>query len=540
MDYFSCSTLFGATAGLLLAAVDNLGVVVAAAGVGLAIGAAATYFYVKSAVSSANAKAQQALESAGKEAEAIHREAQVEIKEIKIKAREQAQAEAADAVKTKRAELSELDERVKKRELSFDRKLQQIEKKEESLDRAEQRVHNSQSQAEKRLAEADLKVDEYQQALERAGDMSRDQARQAIMERVESEMDREVAEIIQRRLQRAKENGEADARKILVQNIQRLASVITTENTTATIALPSDDLKGRIIGREGRNIRAFEQATGVDVIVDDTPGVVIISAFDCVRRETARMALTQLVADGRIHPGRIEEVVAKAEKDIVRIISETGKQAAMEMGQKVHPSLLDLLGRLKYRTSYGQNVLDHSKEVAHITGLLAGDLNLDIRLAKRCGLLHDIGKAIDQDHEGTHPQLGADALKRAGEREEVINAALSHHGDVPVTSLYSVIVQAADAISASRPGARRESTDRYIKRMERLEEIATSYDIIGKAYAIQAGRELRVIARADRAGEAECARVAAQIAKQIEEELTYPGEIRITMIRETRFTEYAR
>ena len=390
------------------------------------------------------------------------------------------------------------------------------------------------------MAEADLKVDEYQQALERAGDMSRDQARQAIIERVESEMDREVAEIIQRRLQRAKENGEEDARKILVQNIQRLASVITTENTTATIALPSDDLKGRIIGREGRNIRAFEQATGVDVIVDDTPGVVIISAFDCVRRETARMALTQLVADGRIHPGRIEEVVAKAEKDIVRIISETGKQAAMEMGQKVHPSLLDLLGRLKYRTSYGQNVLDHSKEVAHITGLLASDLNLDIRLAKRCGLLHDIGKAIDQDHEGTHPQLGADALKRAGEREEVINAALSHHGDVPVTSLYSVIVQAADAISASRPGARRESTDRYIKRMERLEEIATSYDIIGKAYAIQAGRELRVIARADRAGEAECARVAAQIAKQIEEELTYPGEIRITMIRETRFTEYAR
>ena len=443
-------------------------------------------------------------------------------------------------MKTKRAELSELDERVKKRELSFDRKLQQIEKKEESLDRAEQRVRNSQSQAEKRLAEADLKVDEYQQALERAGDMSRDQARQAIIERVESEMDREVAEIIQRRLQRAKENGEEDARKILVQNIQRLASVITTENTTATIALPSDDLKGRIIGREGRNIRAFEQATGVDVIVDDTPGVVIISAFDCVRRETARMALTQLVADGRIHPGRIEEVVAKAEKDIVRIISETGKQAAMEMGQKVHPSLLDLLGRLKYRTSYGQNVLDHSKEVAHITGLLASDLNLDIRLAKRCGLLHDIGKAIDQDHEGTHPQLGADALKRAGEREEVINAALSHHGDVPVTSLYSVIVQAADAISASRPGARRESTDRYIKRMERLEEIATSYDIIGKAYAIQAGRELRVIARADRAGEAECARVAAQIAKQIEEELTYPGEIRITMIRETRFTEYAR
>ena len=443
-------------------------------------------------------------------------------------------------MKTKRAELSELDERVKKRELSFDRKLQQIEKKEESLDRAEQRVRSSQSQAEKRLAEADLKVDEYQQALERAGDMSRDQARQAIIERVESEMDREVAEIIQRRLQRAKENGEEDARKILVQNIQRLASVITTENTTATIALPSDDLKGRIIGREGRNIRAFEQATGVDVIVDDTPGVVIISAFDCVRRETARMALTQLVADGRIHPGRIEEVVAKAEKDIVRIISETGKQAAMEMGQKVHPSLLDLLGRLKYRTSYGQNVLDHSKEVAHITGLLASDLNLDIRLAKRCGLLHDIGKAIDQDHEGTHPQLGADALKRAGEREEVINAALSHHGDVPVTSLYSVIVQAADAISASRPGARRESTDRYIKRMERLEEIATSYDIIGKAYAIQAGRELRVIARADRAGEAECARVAAQIAKQIEEELTYPGEIRITMIRETRFTEYAR
>jgi ribonuclease Y len=531
---FSVPSLLAVDTGTVILA----GVIAGLAGLGL--GVAVVWIYFRAATTASKAEADTLLAAARKEAEAVRREAQVEIKEEKVKAREAAETEVREANRQAREQLEQLEDRVKKREEQFDRKFAQLEKKEENLERTEQRLRDTQSTADKRLNEAEEKLEEYRQALEKVSGMTRDEARQEVLQKVESEMDREVAELISRRLQRAKEDGEEEARKIIIQNIQRMASTITTENTTRTIDLPNDDLKGRIIGREGRNIRAFEVATGVDVIVDDTPGVVVISAFDCVRRETARMALEQLVSDGRIHPGRIEEVVDKAQKEMARIIAETGKNTAMELGVKLHPNLLDLLGRLKFRTSYGQSVLEHSKEVAHISGMLAADLGMDPKLARRCGLLHDVGKAIDQEHEGTHPQLGAEALKKAGEPEEVVNAAASHHGEQPMSSLYAVIVQAADAISASRPGARRESLERYLKRMERLEEIAQSFDQIDKAFAIQAGRELRVIAKADSAGEADCARIAAQIAKQIEEELTYPGEIRVCMIRETRFVEYAR
>ena len=378
-------------------------------------------------------------------------------------------------------------------------------------------------------------------ALYRISGLTPQDARVQLFERLEQELDRESASLVERKIEQTKEISEQKAREIISTAIQRCAVEHTTESVVSTIDLPSDEMKGRIIGREGRNIRAFEKATGVDVIVDDTPGVVVLSAFDSVRREMARQAMEELVADGRIHPARIEEVVADTEKEMARIIDETGRQAALDQGLAELPAkLITTIGRLRFRTSYGQNVLQHSAEVAALCALMAGELKLDARIARRVGLLHDIGKALDQDSEGTHPALGADLAAKSGENEIVVNAIAAHHGDIPVKSLYALLVQAADAASAARPGARRESLDRYIKRIERLEEIAQTHAGVEKAFAIQAGRELRVMAKADKMNESECARACRQIAKEIEEELNYPGEVRVTMIRENRFVEYAR
>jgi len=361
------------------------------------------------------------------------------------------------------------------------------------------------------------------------------------LDRLETQLAHEKATMIQRVTERTTEEADAMARDIVATAIQRSAAIHTQEIVVSTIAIPGDEMKGRIIGREGRNIRAFEKATGVDVIVDDTPGVIVISGFDSVRREIARRAMEKLVLDGRIHPARIEEIVAQTRKEVTEFIRETGKQTAFDCEvHNLHPKELEYLGRLYFRTSYGQNVLNHSVEVATLCGIMAAELKLDSQTAKRCGLLHDIGKAVDQEMEGSHPEIGADLARRFNEREEIINAIAGHHNDIPAISLHTVLVAAADAMSASRPGARRETLEKYIKRLEKLEEVASSFDGVQGAFAIQAGREVRVIANADRVDDAQAAAVCRDIAQQIERELTYPGEVKVTLIRETRCTEFAR
>jgi ribonuclease Y len=352
----------------------------------------------------------------------------------------------------------------------------------------------------------------------------------------------EVASRIQKQEQEIRAVSETKAKEILASAIQRFAAEHTADTTVSTVDIPSDDMKGRIIGREGRNIRTFEKATGVDVIVDDTPGVVIVSAFDNVRRETAKLALTKLIQDGRIHPSRIEEVVKETQEEMERHILETGKQACMEAGiGPLHEKLIHLLGRLKFRTSYSQNVLQHSLEVAHLSGMMADELGLNGALARRCGLLHDIGKAADHEMEGGHPKIGAELAKRYGETsKEVLHAIAGHHDDVTVENIYTVLVAAADAISAARPGARRETLEKYVKRLEELEAVANGFPGVEHAFAIQAGRELRVIANANQLSDSESVKVCRDIARAIEEQLNYPGEIKVTVVRETRSVEFAR
>jgi len=351
----------------------------------------------------------------------------------------------------------------------------------------------------------------------------------------------EADKLIRRRVEEAKDEAESRSRQIVLTSIQRMGTGHMSDAVVSTVDVPNDEMKGRIIGREGRNIRAFEKATGVDVIVDDTPGVIVVSAFDGVRREIARRTMVQLIQDGRVHPTRIEEVVGKVRKEMDGHIRETGKKALMDVGlHGLHGKLIELLGRLRYRTSYGQNVLDHLVETAHIGGAIAAEMKLDVKLAKRCTLLHDIGKAVDHEVEGGHPHLGADIARRCGENKTVVNAVAAHHDDVPMESIFAVITQVSDALSAGRPGARRETFDRYIERLQRLEDVASAFPGVEQVYAIQAGREVRVIVNNSKVSDRLAMRVARDIAKEIEKELTYPGEVKVTLVRETRIVEYAR
>ena len=467
-----------------------------------------------------------------------------EYAEEQLKKRREFDKELKEALDENRA----VEKRLEKREEMIDRKLQTSErreqdfvKKEQELVKVEQRRQEQLKEAEGKNQEMTKMIDEERRKLQTIAQLTPDQAKVLLLQRVERDIATEVAEMTARAVNRAKEHADVDARKIILNTIQRLANECVAENTVSTIDLPSDDMKGRIIGKEGRNIRAFEKATGVDVVVDDTPGVVVLSGFEPVRREIARVAMGNLVSDGRIHPTRIEEAVTKAEKEVLELIDKTGKDVSIQFGcHDLNARLRNMLGRLRYRTSYGQNVLAHSQEVGHICGMLAAELKLDVQLAKRCGLLHDCGKALDQEVEGTHPQIGMDVAKQCEERIEVCEAIGGHHGDIEIHSLYPILVQVADAISAARPGARRESLEKYIQRMKKLEEIATGKKGVEKAFAIQAGREVRVLAKADQLDDIGCAAVAREIAKQIEEELSYPGEVRVTLIRESRFIEYAR
>jgi len=430
------------------------------------------------------------LAQARHDAEQMRREAELEARQEIIRLREGFEREVQET----RKELRQTERRLEKREDGFEKKQEQLAKKERYLETAEKSLAENRRRLAQREAELQRLIERQQDELYRISGLSEADARRILMERMHRDLERECAELIGAKIAEANETAAMKAKAILVDALQRCAAEATSEATVCAVELPSDELKGRIIGREGRNIRAFEKVTGVDVIVDDTPGVVVLSCFDSVRREAARLCMERLVADGRIHPGRIEEVAQKAWAEVERMIAEAGNEACFEMGMAGLPDgLKTLLGRLKFRTSFGQSVLQHSLEVGRLAGIMAGELGLDVQLAKRCGLLHDIGKALDHDQEGSHALLGAEEARRLGEPEEVVNAIAAHHEEVPATSFYAGLVSAADSVSASRPGARRETLERYIKRLERLEALARNHEGVERAYAIQAGREVRVL-----------------------------------------------
>lgn len=505
-------------------------VAIAAAPIALLLGWLLRRTIAEARIKSAEEHAQQILESAQKEAEAKRREAIVEAKDEVFRIRRDAERE----IREQRAELQRLERRVVQREENQERKQESLERRERQLAEEEQRLAGLREEIGR------LKQEQYQE-LQRVAGLTADEARAQLLATVEAEARDDVAHLIRRIEAEARDESERRARDVLALAIQRCASEHTAEVTVSVVPLPNEEMKGRIIGREGRNIRALENLTGVDLIIDDTPEAVTISSFDPVRREVARLALEKLMADGRIHPGRIEEIVEKARRELDDLVREAGEQAAFEANvHGLHPEELMVLGRLKFRHSYGQNLLRHSVEVALLAGLLATHLGADPKLARRAGLLHDIGKALTHEVEGTHVEIGADLARRYHEPPEVLNAIGYHHGEEEAACLEAVLVAAADAISASRPGARKETVEMYIKRLQGLEQLATSFPGVEKAYAIQAGREIRAIVKPTEVDDTGAATLARDLARKIEEELKYPGQIKVTVLRETRVVEYAR
>ena len=514
-----------ATTLLLIAAI-----VMAALGVGALTGYIIRKNVAEGKTNTAEIQADKILDDALKSAEGVKKEALLEAKDEAYRMKNEMEQE----IRERRNEAQRQERRLMQKEETLDRKTEQMEKKEENLQKAEEDI----GKQKKSLGEM---MDQQLQELEKISGLSFDQAKDLLLSRVESEIKHETAMIIKENENQVKEESERRARNIISLAIQRCAADHVAETTVSVVALPNDEMKGRIIGREGRNIRTLETLTGIDLIIDDTPEAVILSGFDPVRREVARIALEKLILDGRIHPGRIEEMVEKAKKEVEQSIREEGEQATFETGVNgLHTELVRLLGRLRYRTSYGQNVLKHSIEVAHLAGIMASEIGADVGLAKRAGLLHDIGKAIDHEVEGPHTAIGADLSKKYKETEEVIHGIAAHHGDEPFRSVEAVLVAAADAISAARPGARRETLEAYIKRLEKLEEIANSFEGVDKSYAIQAGREIRIIVKPDKIDDTGSVMIAREIVKQIEGNMEYPGQIRVVVIRETRAVEHAK
>ena len=482
------------------------------------------------AIGSAEMQAKNIVLDAQNTAENLKKEKILEAKEDIHRLREDYEKE----FKQRRNEVQKSERRILQKEENIDRKLESIEKRENNLSKREQSMNEKHK-------EIDSYIAKQMEELERISGYTREEAREILLKEVEGDIRKDASEMIVRIENEAKEEGDKKAREIITTAIQRYAADQVTESTVSVVSLPNDDMKGRIIGREGRNIRAIETLTGVDLIIDDTPEAVILSGFDPVRREIARIALEKLIVDGRIHPARIEEMVQKAAKEVNNIIKEEGERACFETGvHNLHPELVKLLGRLKYRTSYGQNVLQHSIEVATLAGMMADELGLDPKLAKRGGLLHDIGKSIDHEVEGTHVEIGVNICKKYKESWKVINCVEAHHGDVEAKTLESMLVGAADALSAARPGARRETLESYIKRLENLEQIANSTKGVDKSYAIQAGREIRVAVKPNMVKDDEVPMLAREIAKKIEAELEYPGQIKVNVIRETKATEFAK
>jgi ribonuclease Y len=474
---------------------------------------------------------------AEREAENLRKSAVVTGKEELIKLRETFEVE----VRGRREEVEREERRISEREGVLDRKFELLEQRDKELGRRATEFGRREKSVGDREQELDRLVGEERRRLEQMAGMSAQDAKSELIRRMEEEAQADAANRIREIRESAKRNAEREAKKIVALAIQRIAAEHTAETTVSAVSLPNDEMKGRIIGREGRNIRAFELATGVDVIIDDTPDTVVVSCFDPVRREVARLALEKLVSDGRIHPGRIEEVVNKSRKEVETQIIETGEQAAYDAGvHGLHPELVKLVGRMRWRTSYGQNILQHSKEVAWLAGIMAAELGLDVAMARRGALLHDVGKVLTHEHEGTHVQLGVEVATRYNENPLVVNCIAAHHDDVPHESEVSVLVQAADAISGSRPGARREAFETYVKRLEGLEKIASSYKGVEKVFAIQAGREVRVIVLPDDVDDVRMTSMSEEIARRIEAELQYPGQIKVVLIRETRAVDFAR
>ena len=485
---------------------------------------------IEQKIGNADDKAREIIDEALKTAEAKKREGLLEVKEESIRTKNELDRE----IKERRAEVTRYERRVQQKEENIDKKTDAIEKKEAYLAKREEEMRKQKEEIS-RLNEQRV------QELERISGLTSDQAKEYLLKIVEDDVKHESAKMIKEMEHRAKEEADKKAKEYVVNAIQKCAADHVSEATISVVQLPSDEMKGRIIGREGRNIRTLETMTGVDLIIDDTPEAVVLSGFDPIRREVARIALEKLIVDGRIHPARIEEMVEKAQREVETMIKEEGEAAVLEVGvHGIHPELVRLLGKMKFRTSYGQNALKHSIEVAHLSGLLAAELGLDVRLAKRAGLLHDIGKAVDHEMEGSHIQLGAELCRKYKESATVINAVESHHGDVEPTSLIACIVQAADTISAARPGARRETLETYTSRLKQLEDISNNFKGVDKSFAIQAGREVRVMVVPEQISDADMVLLARDISKQIEAELEYPGQIKVNVIRESRVTDYAK
>lgn len=507
---------------------------------GIVVGLIVSFIYrgaLKSKKDSIEIERGKILDEAKKTSESIKKEASLEAKDIIY----QAKTEAEKELRERRSELNHLEKRIRQREETIERKFDQIEKRDHDLSRKEKEYNAKERSLQEKETRYTQIIKEQAQVLERLSGITSEEAKQEILRRTEEEAKFEIAKLVKKIEDEARENAEKKAKEITGLAIQRYASDYVADATVTAVSLPNDEMKGRIIGREGRNIRALEAATGVDLIVDDTPEMVTLSAFDSVRREIARLSLERLITDGRIHPTRIEEIVEKVKKEVEVNIREEGEKAVFDLGLSgIHPELIKILGRLKYRTSYGQNMLQHSREVAYLAGIMAGELGVDIKLAKRSGLLHDIGKAVDHETEGSHQEIGANLARKFGENNKVINAVLVHHGDGDPTTVEAALVAAADALSAARPGVRRESIEHYLKRLEKLEQMALSFKGVDKCYAIQAGREIRLIVKPEDINDDMSSMIARELARKIESEMSYPGQIKVTVIREARYVEYAK
>ncbi len=515
----------------------NIIIPVVTALISVCIGYALRKYAAERKIQDAETRVKHILEEAYKQKEERHRSAELEAKDLLYKMRQDFEQETKD----RRHEISNLEKRLAQKEENIDRRLDLLEKKEKEIEAKQEGVKKQEELIKTKDAQLHALINEEKERLQKISSLSVEEARQILLNRLNEELNAEKAVLIKRQEEEMRGSADKKAQEIISLAIQRCAAEQAVESTVSVVALPNDEMKGRVIGREGRNIRALEMATGVDVIIDDTPEAVTLSCFDTVRREIARLSLEKLISDGRIHPGRIEEVVEKTKKDMEEKVREEGERAAFEAGvEGLHPEIIKLLGRLKYRTSFGQNTLQHSKEVAFILGVMASELKLDFKLARRIGLLHDIGKAVDHQIEGTHAKIGADLARKYNESPEVQAAIEAHHEETELKSFYAVLTLAADAISAARPGARRETLETYVKRLEKLESIANLFKGVEKSFAIQAGREIRVVVQPEKISDSDAQNLARDIRKKIEEGMEYPGQIKVTVIRETRAIEYAK